>query len=339
MPAPAESATAVATEPPRCRNCGAVADGAFCPACGQETKAALPRLGEFVREAAGRYVALDGRLWKTLGGLLLRPGYLTREYLAGRRRRYIRPSRLFLFTSLVFFLLLRVELLLNEPEVLKIDPSGDVVLRPGAPAQERKPVAPQGEAAGGAAKAGGSAAAAKGAAGAKRSEPGAGITVDDGLDVRVLGSEFPAASERLKHFDALSREEKEARITDGLLRFGPYAMFVLVPAFAALLKLVYLGGRRRHPNRPRLYSEHMVLAAHNHAFLFMAIAAAVLAPIPLARAAAIVWMGVYIALSMRRVYGGSWLGIFARASLLGISYLVLFGLVTAGLVIVAILLR
>ena len=49
-----------------------------------------------MREATGRYVAFDGRLWKTLSALLFRPGFLTREYLAGRRRRYIRPARLFL---------------------------------------------------------------------------------------------------------------------------------------------------------------------------------------------------------------------------------------------------
>jgi hypothetical protein len=52
-----------------------------------------------LREAAGRYVALDGRMWRTLIGLFFRPGFLSREYFAGRRRRYIRPARLFLVRS------------------------------------------------------------------------------------------------------------------------------------------------------------------------------------------------------------------------------------------------
>ena len=60
-----------------------------------------------LREAAGRYVALDGRMWRTLIGLLFRPGFLTREYFAGRRRRYIRPARLFLVLSIALFALLR----------------------------------------------------------------------------------------------------------------------------------------------------------------------------------------------------------------------------------------
>ena len=51
-----------------------------------------------------------------------------------------------------------------------------------------------------------------------------------------------------------------------MLRYGPYAMFALLPAFGFLLKLLYLGRARRYPLRPKLYGEHMVFAAHNHAF-------------------------------------------------------------------------
>ena len=97
-----------APEAPRCRNCGAAADGAYCPACGQETRLALPTARQFLKDAAGRYVALDGRTWRTLHALLFRPGFLTLEYFAGRRRRYLRPSRLFLVLSLAMFATIRV---------------------------------------------------------------------------------------------------------------------------------------------------------------------------------------------------------------------------------------
>ena len=86
-----------------CRNCGAEAPGAYCPSCGQETALELPRAGQFMREAAGRYVALDGRMGRTLFALLFRPGFLTREYLAGRRKRYVRPARLVLVLAIVLF--------------------------------------------------------------------------------------------------------------------------------------------------------------------------------------------------------------------------------------------
>ena len=91
-----------------CRNCGAEAPDRYCPACGQETALALPTAGVFLREAAGRYVALDGRFARTLFHLLFRPGFLTNEYFAGRRRRYIRPARLFLVLALALFAVLRV---------------------------------------------------------------------------------------------------------------------------------------------------------------------------------------------------------------------------------------
>jgi len=68
-----------------------------------------------LREAAGRYVALDGRMWRTLIGLFFRPGFLSREYFAGRRRRYIRPARLFLVLSIALFALLRFA---GEPPVV-----------------------------------------------------------------------------------------------------------------------------------------------------------------------------------------------------------------------------
>src|SRR6202000_2557918 len=94
--------------PPRpalaCRNCGAQAPSKFCPDCGQETTLHPPTLGEFLHEFVGHYVALEGTLWL----LLCRPGWLTREYLGGRRRRYVLPLRLYLTASFVFFLVLKL---------------------------------------------------------------------------------------------------------------------------------------------------------------------------------------------------------------------------------------
>ena len=58
-PAHVEARTHVAA---RCRNCGAEIGGNYCANCGQETAVELPPAGRFLREAAGRHVALDGRL-------------------------------------------------------------------------------------------------------------------------------------------------------------------------------------------------------------------------------------------------------------------------------------
>ena len=282
--------------PPTCRNCGAPVDGAYCAACGQETALRLPTLREFLREAAGRYVALDGRFWRTMFALLARPGFLTREYLAGRRRRYIRPARLYLFATLIFFAVTR--LLVGPIDIFEVH----------ADTPEE----------------------------AKYLSPDKGFNVQMGED--AFGS--LALQKRWNRFNNLSRSDKAEQLGEGMLRYAPYALFVLLPAFALLLKLVYLGRRRRYPRRPRLYGEHLVFAAYDHAFVFVA---ATIMLLLLGRTMALtigVWVvGLYLLLSMRSVYGGPWIGLLLRAFVLFVSYMVLVGLATAGLVVAAILLR
>src|SRR2546430_14843256 len=121
----ARSPVASDQAPASCRNCGAAGVGTYCPNGGQETSLALPPVRPFRRDAAGRYVALDGRMWRTIAALLFRPGYLAREYFAGRRRRYIRPARLFLVLSIALFALLRFasEPMLIEDELASAKPS------------------------------------------------------------------------------------------------------------------------------------------------------------------------------------------------------------------------
>jgi hypothetical protein len=88
-----------------CLNCGEALSGRYCPACGQAAIDPNPTLGEFVHEAAGEFLLWDGKLATTFRLLLTKPGALTREYLAGRRARYLSPLRLYLTCSVLFFAL------------------------------------------------------------------------------------------------------------------------------------------------------------------------------------------------------------------------------------------
>ena len=97
--------------PPACLNCGEVFTAprpTFCPACGQESNVKPPTMMEFAQQFGGGFLALEGTLWRTLKRLLFQPGELTREYLAGRRRRYILPLRMYLTISLATLLLIRL---------------------------------------------------------------------------------------------------------------------------------------------------------------------------------------------------------------------------------------
>lgn len=94
--------------PASCLNCNATVSGNYCHNCGQETRTHAPSLAEFAHEFIGHYVALEGALAATLRLLLLRPGRLSADYLAGRRTRYIQPLRLYLTISVLFFALMKI---------------------------------------------------------------------------------------------------------------------------------------------------------------------------------------------------------------------------------------
>lgn len=88
-----------------CANCGTPLVGAFCHACGQKRFVDSDRrfahlLHQFVVSATD----LDGRIWRTLRALLLRPGLLGRDYIAGRRAHWLTPMTLFLAVNVAYFL-------------------------------------------------------------------------------------------------------------------------------------------------------------------------------------------------------------------------------------------
>lgn len=290
-----------------CRNCGAAADRAYCPECGQETQLRLPTLREFLREAAGRYVALDGRFWRTLVALSFRPGLLTREYFAGRRRRYVRPARLFLVLSIGLFALLRFT---GEPPKL-VDRDAESERNETTVFNTDEP--------------GGS---------ALRFDPAFNLK----MDVEA-GPWLDPVRRQIEVFNRLPRQAKVDQIFGGVLRYGPYAMFALLPLFALLVKLAYVGRARRYPARPRRYTAHLVFGAHNHAFVFLIAAAIVLIPVGPVRDALALWAIVYLLRSMKTVYGGRWSGVLARAGIIGFAYFVIFIVVVSGLFVAAILLR
>lgn len=90
-----------------CLNCGAATRDHFCSVCGQETRLHVASASEFFHEFIGHYIALEGKLWQTLWLLVVRPGRLTADYIAGKRVRYVAPLRVYLSLSLLFFALLK----------------------------------------------------------------------------------------------------------------------------------------------------------------------------------------------------------------------------------------
>lgn len=86
-----------------CRNCEAPLTGQYCHQCGQRDRTRMITVWELFRDLIGDLFELDSRLWRSIGPLLLRPGKLTAEYLAGRQVQYTPPLRTYLVVSILFF--------------------------------------------------------------------------------------------------------------------------------------------------------------------------------------------------------------------------------------------
>jgi hypothetical protein len=85
-----------------CTDCGAATEGNFCSNCGQPTHVHRTLL-HLAEEVLHGVVHFDGRIWRTLPLLFLNPGRLTREWIAGKRTRYVSPLAIFLFVVFLMF--------------------------------------------------------------------------------------------------------------------------------------------------------------------------------------------------------------------------------------------
>jgi Protein of unknown function (DUF3667) len=258
----------------RCRNCDAslVVQPApkFCPACGQETTLHPPTLFEFLHEFVGHYVALEGALWRTLGLLLLKPGRLTTEYFAGRRRRYVLPLRIYLSASFLFFLVVKV-LGAGAPVVL----IAQVADPPLAVAS---------------------------AASAASTAPTPVIQADEPELAELRRCEAnPDACGWFKTW--VAQIAAHARDDPGFGRavaartvsMAPYAVFALLPVFAGIVMLAF---RRQRMT----YGGHFVFSMHMHAFWFIALLLVALLPKALSDLVFLA-IPVYGAWALRTVYG------------------------------------
>lgn len=88
-----------------CLNCGSHVEGRYCQNCGQENLPPQESVWHFITHFFNDVTHFDGKFFKTLKYLILKPGYLTRQYMLGKRASYLNPIRMYLFTSFLFFLI------------------------------------------------------------------------------------------------------------------------------------------------------------------------------------------------------------------------------------------
>ncbi|MFO1250088.1 MAG: DUF3667 domain-containing protein [Inhella sp.] len=303
-----------------CANCGHRLRpwDKFCSQCGQDTLDHPPSLWEFVHEFALHYVAFEGKLWKSLWGLLARPGFLTTEYLAGRKQRYVLPLRLILTLGLVFFLVLKIE---PSDDLLVLDAHAD---KPATAASE--PAADDGAGGDGhgaeppdpLAKAKAEYARQR-AIDAKASESQDGNAKGDDATLNELTKSMPGpvarAMERSQARFKADAKGESRRLGARMLALAPYAVLCSLPFYAGLLAILYR-------NRRQPFGAHFVFAMHLHAAWYGVL---LLAQLPhwTAVTFAVLWGNAYPVLALKRVYDGAWWKTLLRATLLCFLHLLL----------------
>ena len=270
----------------RCENCGTPVAARYCGACGQKLEAPVHSLWHFTQLAAEDLTHADSRLWRTLAALLFKPGYLTREFLHGRRARYLPPLRLYLVLSVVFFLWAAGAH--SRLQVLQV--SSDDSGRPKV--QNLTPLVNGADSPFGAAK------------------PGESVEQRNQRECSMMEYRGPWQARLAPAVvDACLkiRADNGRSLQESYLHNLPRAMFLFLPLLAGAMMLLYW--RPRH-----YYVEHLLLLVHNHAFVFLGIMLAWLAGLLLRPAANLIntavflYMVWYVFRAMRLVYGqGRWL--------------------------------
>lgn len=283
-----------------CRNCGTPLLGAHCYACGQPVKGLVRPLGSLFGDLLDSVFNIDTRIVRTLGPLFAKPGFLTREYFAGRQIRYVTPVRLFFFLCILAFFVARfaidsdsaMNININDPEAGEIGAAmteADVIARRDAALKrldaKRAELPDTPGSAGTQAGIDVQADLARNTAeqrlkalreAAAKSEPAPAPMEDDfnfgngPWNAQTNPVHLPGVlhfadgwfNEKIGRTKTNIRRIKAEpeRYTEAFVGAIPTALFVLVPVFALLLKLAYLFKRR-------LYMEHLVVSLHSHAFL------------------------------------------------------------------------
>ena len=88
----------------KCQNCGHEDSGNFCSNCGQSFAEIKKPFRSVISEVLDVF-DFDSRIFNSIFPFLFKPGFLAREYLLGKRKKYISPFRLFFLISLLFFFL------------------------------------------------------------------------------------------------------------------------------------------------------------------------------------------------------------------------------------------
>lgn len=324
-----------------CPNCDRILHGQFCSFCGQNQKGTDRYFWTLVNEAFEGLFSLQSKSWRTTFYLFFKPGFLTQEYFSNRRARYITPLRLYLITSISFFLLLSMVAFFSNAKFL----GGNVDL------QTKESSAPQLK----------ELAVDVPTRDTNLAEIQESIRVEQepatAKTLRQLYEESPSKVELSLPLVSPEREKQlsallEKKIADAvgiatdrpklligkLIDSSPPVVMLLLPIFALVLKLCYL-------KSGRYYSQHLVLAVHNHSFFFGIMVLITVLAMLMSEPyeswftnVAWIWIWLYMLFTLKRVFQQSWKLTVFKSVLLTSVYTILFAAGVACITILGIVL-
>jgi Protein of unknown function (DUF3667) len=324
-----------------CEDCGTELHGHYCSKCGQVAVDYRRSFRHVIADVAESFLNWDSKFVTTIGLLLIRPGWLTNQFVSGRRTRYLHPLRLYLLVSIVFFLCARLIPTNTEPsdkaaltpeararveEAMKKAPNlPDHVRAEVNKALEEAETSPPTDP--GAAKSSGTPTAA---------EPQTGQSPTKTPGKKRGHSRLQFGDENGPHgpFETWMQQRAKNKLGgDGTnvqlfvetLRSNISTMMLFcIPLFAFVLKILYIRQRR-------YYIEHLVYALHIHSFFYFAVVLTAFSALAANRWAPVletplIWFSsiaivVQVFLSIRQVYRQGWFVTTFKFFLGGFIYL------------------
>jgi hypothetical protein len=325
-----------------CPNCGHALAGKFCASCGQPVDTHRRSVAHLTHEFIADIASFDSRILRTAQALIFQPGALAAAFRDGRTQRYVPPVRLYLFVSLIFFLVLSVSGIAIIQFVVTATPMA-VTMDHGKPYVvgrdgERHALPPD------FAKAGPHYSFSSNLVFfAREGSLHSGLTPQERTRVSQTLAHAEEVENQHNKTDVVSRSfattfnklaNDPAALNGALTAWIPRALFLLVPAFALLVAAFYWRQRKT-----QFYVDHLVfsLGIHSFAFALLLVAAgcAQVLPSELVLWVAVAVMGVYMLLAMRRFYGQNWLWTGTKFVAVSFLYGVVFLLPAFALVMFA----
>lgn len=286
-----------------CQNCSVELFGEFCSSCGQKDKELHLPVKELASEFLDIIPTFDKRLIRSLIPFIIRPGFLTLEYLSGKRKHYISPFKFYFFISFLYFFISSFNLSETKKnlryDLLSVDTAKTMVNDDSTTLSIRS------------------------------EDSDVSFTIADTAKVEKMFGK--------KIIDGFKTGRTNPQMFfDKIREHLPKIIFLLLPVFALLMHLVYIRSKI-------LYIRHLIFSFNFHSFIFFILVIDMILemvfPVGLKFYGNLILLSipVYLFAGLKTVYGQSTRKTFIKFTLLSLSHGVVFILTLSAFVVATIL--